>query len=355
MAVWSVLLLLACVGGAPSSMDVQGAATPEEGASVASQASSPVVHAPDAVTVHQRIEVRVDGVPAGSTVDLLGSLDGTAPGAGPCPRDFGGVCGDLLGGRRVDRAIADARGVASFVLTLPASAPDTVWLQAARLERGGALISGVAPITVTLGERCDDGVDNDGDGLLDCDDPDCWAQGCVGRRAFLTEVDDASHRVSELFEQGCGASYTHQIVEEVELLQVRGELHVHDGVGDGAVCAWAADRVVATSTDGPYGPQTQIVRHGFTVEAGCGWSDDGFLPDTLFVDPYGDPGEVLFRNVLDHKRRWLAGTPGEPTTTQDSWSEDCGGWHAPATLDETVTPLLGLEPGVAHPSPTPYL
>ena len=44
----------------------------------------------------------------------------------------------------------------------------------------GAGCSGIASVTVTVNncpEVCTDGIDNDGDGLIDCEDPDCFAVG----------------------------------------------------------------------------------------------------------------------------------------------------------------------------------
>lgn len=36
-------------------------------------------------------------------------------------------------------------------------------------------------------EICDDGIDNDGDGLIDCDDPDCFGDpGCAAPQRFGT-------------------------------------------------------------------------------------------------------------------------------------------------------------------------
>jgi hypothetical protein len=45
--------------------------------------------------------------------------------------------------------------------------------------------------------QCNDGLDNDGDGLIDCDDPDCWAFVCKQAPAPKDAGVDASHPVHD--------------------------------------------------------------------------------------------------------------------------------------------------------------
>ncbi|MCB9681768.1 MAG: hypothetical protein H6733_09875 [Alphaproteobacteria bacterium] len=65
------------------------------------------------------VTVTVTGAPAGSAVDLVGGT----PGTGPCPPVLGGACLPVRSPRWLGRQVADAAGVATWSVRVPAAAP----------------------------------------------------------------------------------------------------------------------------------------------------------------------------------------------------------------------------------------
>lgn len=114
---------------------------------------------------------------------------------------FGGYCGDLTGCSYADTFAWDGTEWTNLAPSLsPLARWSTAWAYSP-LERGVVLFGGYGRLTLTEGtlyndlwvlrydtsppsprEQCASGADEDGDGLLDCEDPDCEGLPCATGR-----------------------------------------------------------------------------------------------------------------------------------------------------------------------------
>lgn len=142
----------------------------------------------------------------------------TGPGSGPCA-----PAGSPCLGIRAPRQIGLQRlnqGQAVFTFTVPDS--PRVWLQGVVRRQGQWIPSDVVPVTIDEvcnggvdDDRdglvdcqdaecfddpgctewvCDDGVDDEGDGLVDCEDEDCWGPDCTTITTQVLAGSFDSHR-----------------------------------------------------------------------------------------------------------------------------------------------------------------
>ncbi len=117
---------------------------------------------------------------------LVFTTDGL--GDGSCPPELRGECLDIVGEPMVIGPQWTLGGQASFTLVVPEDFPtDAIAVQAvASVDRRFGISSpGIVPVAPVDTEICDSGADDDGDALIDCDDPDCaddWActPDCLG-------------------------------------------------------------------------------------------------------------------------------------------------------------------------------
>lgn len=133
---------------------------------------------------------------------------------------------------------------------------------------------------------CGDGVDDELDGLTDCQDPDCWSDPrCPAAAWRITAGSLAVNRETTSWterdcdEPDCDSGVG--LIQDIQAYDVRGEL-VRVVDGELRTCAFAYDygRLFSRIESGSYADE-QIFRSGFTIEPGCGPSDDRFLPHRL--------------------------------------------------------------------------
>jgi len=186
---------------------------------------------------------------------------------------------------------------------------------------------------VTPSEICDDGIDNDGDGLLDCEDGDCVYNGaCVGETACDDGLDnDADGRTDcmddDCWGHGCAvtaatlASANHAIVQSrVQIQTAFGSpscvgqsidtsltfglasasgtvRHMPASTPVWSTCTWTADQTTFVGTlSGAIG--TPVARSGFAIEPGCALTTSGFLPQYM-AHEYLYNGRVAFKTRED--------------------------------------------------------
>jgi hypothetical protein len=305
----------------------------------------------DGVVLVEGAGGRVDvvGVPAGRLVHLVGAV---AAGR-TCPAVLGGSCVDLAAPTYLGATRADANGDAVFAL--PFAPPDgsTVRMQAVVLTAGAADVSAVAVATVGDGDAdtdglrdaeelalgtdpfdpdtdgggtldgeeaqfsdpldptddapericddgldgdgdgavdceeafcldapgctesdCDDGADNDDDGLADCDDDDCWSVDC--HDVAFSWVTGGTLSVDQ---------YTSFDNVAVLFGVVAGRAYVNGPRTGPRVCGWTALR---DSVSDIFGVDSLYPGITFFAEPGCELGDD-VLPaiDDLRMTPYG--------------------------------------------------------------------
>jgi len=177
-------------------------------------------------------------------------------------------------------------------------------------------------------EECGNGQDDDGDGLVDCEDAECMeAFECVHAGAtFQAQVlagdllwDRELVRADELETQ------------RVEITDVVGTLRMITASGT-TTCDWSLDRAWMTHTHGNSGTTFRDVaaqmswqREGLAVGPDCGVDSAGFVPPLLFAYGAESGSTVSFRTSsygapwyfgygqysLDTTRYWNAGAYAE--------------------------------------------
>lgn len=279
------------------------------------------------------VRLIVSGATSGETVGLARS---PAAGPGPCPALLGGLCLDITAPiEDVQVGLANADGIAVFSLAVPAGTPAgaTRYLQAAVARGPGSLTSNVATASVPspppevcgngvdddldgtidcedadcvgaagCSELCSDGLDNDGDGLLDCDDDECWGLGChpEGVRAQVNTGQVTYERDYGAGRGGyCGFFYdwdqSHTTITG-RALGVVGTVAVLPpggawGGGSTTTCSWGVAtasfgdryRYVDSTTAFTSHTVTPVTRAGVWVAPGCRLAGSAFLPDELWL------------------------------------------------------------------------
>lgn len=146
-------------------------------------------------------------------------------------------------------------------------------------------------------EDCDSPGDEEGDGLADCDDDDCWGVGTCPARVTVTggrmdhrlvrEVWPTSYTPSGYTTSYCICDgYIIRSGHTLDLFDVRGTVRARGGT-----CAWSfADGTAAhSSTSAAFGSTTSeslsdVVRNSTYVAPGCGFTGLDFLPRQLIAD-----------------------------------------------------------------------
>jgi hypothetical protein len=181
-------------------------------------------------------------------------------------------------------------------------------------------------------ETCDDGHDNDGDSLIDCLDDDCWGLSCDhphGVKAWVTSGEVPKQiLIDGTFEyRKCNGNYGKGDCRGGVLYgeNIQGQVQVQSPSAEGwsgatTTCEWSVGAVVfgSGSCFGTVNGSAYIdlqtsppVRQNTYVEPGCRLYDVGFLPTTLTLVPagaainssviwYGGNKEMNFSMDRDH-------------------------------------------------------
>lgn len=163
---------------------------------------------------------------------------------------------------------------------------------------------------------CIDGVDNEADGLVDCDDPDCW--GLPECPDVLWRVTGGSlaltRRTTRWTETDCDDCDSGvDRLQEVLTFEVQGELERFTGE-TWRTCRWSYDRGRYEETiENGVATAYDVERQGFTLEAGCGVTDARFLPRRLIR--VGDALHTL------HGEPWFVGDLFEDSTRDEPLDE----------------------------------
>ena len=140
---------------------------------------------------------------------------------------------------------------------------------------------------------CLDGEDNDFDGYFDCADADCWGNGCAVSRSKITSAGRVSWREAYLDftpTNGCAAYHLDTAQMEVANPVRQVEFLSENGGDNWVTCNWSADRsaVIDISSSGTFDPFSEprlLLREGFVVDPGCPLQDSiTFLPLIVTLD-----------------------------------------------------------------------
>ena len=189
---------------------------------------------------------------------------------------------------------------------------------------------------------CLDFTDNDSDGLTDCDDDDCWAE-CADA-PYRAQVSGGQMNLihQRWWRYSRIASIYNPSIANMTLASSNNTAVVHSATGTLQVLptpSWSGSPVaschwsVATATlrYHGYGSDDHMidsytlypaVRAGVTVDPGCGWTSSGFLPSS----PAPWAGKVMLLRWWMHgfwgsQDTWYAGaiTRSMRTTTSSTW------------------------------------
>jgi len=206
-------------------------------------------------------------------------------------------------------------------------------------------------------EDCSDGADNDADGLIDCADDDCLAQSPCNAtvRVYggrMTLVGDSAQDYSHGFFE---RATVHQ---HVELYDLYGDVQARSSGGAVvSTCAWSFQRGSFDHTqshlftwNGTGGAELTenvgfVQRSGFQLDADCAaFSDSGFLPRRLMVAEQ----RAVRVNGLDVMALGTAYIPGSlwydgPVTTgwssSSTWLAHTEHWGHDKTSYVSLSPL----------------
>ena len=152
-------------------------------------------------------------------------------------------------------------------------------------------------------ETCDDQLDNDDDGLTDCWDDDCWSVDCHphGVRAWVTngQIQQGYNGRMQYSYESCNGDYADMecVAGNITANNVQGRVQVLTPSAAGwsgatTSCGWSVGRAYAYTfyCDGTYNGQTQVyasispvVRSSINIDTTCRLPTPIFLPGRLRV------------------------------------------------------------------------
>lgn len=177
--------------------------------------------------------------------------------------------------------------------------------------------------------NCSDGVDDDGDGTADCTDADCWSDPECDVKVWLSGANGGRRLLgityADQFGVGVGCDTT-WVESSYSLLGVSapfGKIRFEGGGAAPTTCEFTVDSSWIR-LDHRSGPETYfeqawaVERSGFAMDAGCPLRTSGFLPDTWFLDLDAETGTTLHAGGSRQDAVWFRLGNG-PTTPNDSW------------------------------------
>ena len=165
---------------------------------------------------------------------------------------------------------------------------------------------------------CDDGLDDDSDGREDCLDDDCWGTvSCQGHLRTTINAGATGHTVYE-YNAIMGGSFARPAIYGIS-----GQFSARASVsGSWKGCTWSLDTL-----RGGFSNYTWVGSHswtpsrdGFTIAGSCGTSGSAFLPDT-FIASVGmfwfekDVWTWNHSSLYSIRKSWY-----DPTVTDNGWS-----------------------------------
>jgi len=152
------------------------------------------------------------------------------------------------------------------------------------------LQSGWAQKTVTISvPQCSDGIDNEGDSLIDIDDPECHADGDANNPASYNADDDSEYESSipSVYLQGANTDIGEFFGDFIIVgLNTPVTLKVFVNNADTCTAGGSWNTNVATSSENNYsiGVVDQETRFNVTCSNGAGSSDDEFRVTVIDLD-----------------------------------------------------------------------
>jgi hypothetical protein len=134
-------------------------------------------------------------------------------------------------------------------------------------------------------EQCDDGADNDQDGLVDCEDGDCMDfLDCVhaGATIAVQLTGGGPLTFEREFERPAWKSWI-----DIEVEDLQGSVRIYGADGGTTSCEWTLESAHGQMSWTPYEVRTEIVgdptwtRTGLEIEDGCQLSTDQLFPNLL--------------------------------------------------------------------------
>ncbi len=165
---------------------------------------------------------------------------------------------------------------------------------------------------------CDNETDDDGDGFVDCADADCWGNGCPVSKAKIETAGSVSWKVASLdFAPTNSCSPNHLDTATITLNSPAGTMRYQsaNGAGNWTTCNWSATKSVVKDVNftpgSSFAAPRLILRSGFTVDAGCPIQDQRFLPLVVTLDE--QPGMFGMRTGGGGQGAPWFGMTGNPT------------------------------------------
>lgn len=219
------------------------------------------------------------------------------------------------------------------------------------------------------GERiCDDGLDDDDDGLTDCDDDDCWTVPChpggvvsrVHGGRFTQRSSAWRYHASQW---GGGASFwAHDLWDSGFSGTARSVLGTVQVLPPGAAswdvtsarttCVFSVSSVFLSASrsydaSSAHHAEHPALRGGVTVEPGCRVAGSWFLPPVVFPYlgvGYASPDLGAFGNFRSGLA-WYQGVVvgGDVTSSYRTWSTSSQGGHGQHGLGWTSSLLRSYE------------
>ncbi len=183
--------------------------------------------------------------------------------------------------------------------------------------------AGLEPCVEGLG-TCNDGVDNDEDGLRDCADDECWALGLCGEvRVRVTDADGLFHvqRSSSDYYFAFGRySYQAEDWHTMAFTGVRGQFAVVRPSGSSS-CGWTLDAQTAQWVKKRWSGTGSshlgsAVRSGFAADSSCHLVDpEDFMISTMAPTTWRGLPDGVIASSGDHSVELWAAAAGWSGTT----------------------------------------
>lgn len=185
-----------------------------------------------------------------------------------------------------------------------------------------------------LESDCTNGTDDDADGLVDCLDEDCWGNGCQVTIATLqtfgpVEVKAVSSWRTVYGDPSCAGSSS-AFEGTITLPNPAGTVqHIPASGGTWTTCDWSASASEITmysSSFASYAVPLPVSRTGFAIDPSCAIQDSSFLPQHWLLNVTGSTVDMRTRPSGNGPVWWTLNTfgPYYANSTSGSYQVDAG-------------------------------